>query len=298
VTSPKKKALGRGLDTLFPYTAKAAAPDASAADLSTSLKNIAIASIKNNPYQPRRSFDDEKLAEMSASIKERGVLQPILVKSMGQGFQLVAGERRLRAAKMAGLTQIPCLVIHATDEQCLELALIENLQRENLNPIEEAKGYEELIVKFGLTQEEAAARVGKERSTVANSLRLLKLPPTIIEDLEVGRLTSGHARALLTIDDRRQQAKLWAQIVEKDLSVRQTEAIARELKEKKSIAGKKKPPSRPADICEIEERMMGALGTRVQIRPASKTAGKIVISYSNLDDMDRILEILGITQGD
>lgn len=297
MTSPKKKALGRGLDTLFPSAVKAISLDAPAAESSAGVKNISIASIKTNPYQPRRSFDDEKLAEMSASIKERGVLQPILVKQAAQGYQLVAGERRLRASKMAGLTQIPCLVIQATDEQCLELALIENLQRENLNPVEEARGYEELVGKFGLTQEEVAARVGKERSTVANSLRLLKLPPTIIEDLEVGRLSSGHARALLTIDDRRLQAKLWGQIVEKGLSVRQAEAIARELKEKKPITVKAKPSSRPADIREIEEKMMVALGTRVQIRPTSKTAGKIFISYASLDDIDRILEVIGITQG-
>lgn len=297
MSSPKKKALGRGLDTLFPDAVKAKSLDAPSTDMSAGVKNVSIASIKTNPYQPRRTFDDEKLAEMSASIKERGVLQPILVKQAGQGYQLVAGERRLRASKMAGLTQIPCLVIEATDEQCLELALIENLQRENLNPVEEARGYEELVGKFGLTQEEVAARVGKERSTVTNSLRLLKLPPTIIEDLEVGRLSPGHARALLTIDERRLQAKLWAQIVERGLSVRQAEAIARELKEKKPAAGKPKAASRPADIREVEEKMMAALGTRVQVRPTSKTAGKIVISYTSLDDMDRILEIIGITQG-
>jgi ParB family chromosome partitioning protein len=249
-----------------------------------------------NPLQPRHAFDDEKLTEMAASIKERGVLQPILVRRSAGKYQLVAGERRLRAAKMAGLLQIPALLIQATDEQCLELSLIENLQRENLNPVEEARGYEKLITMFGLTQEEAAARVGKDRSTVTNSLRLLKLPAPILGDIETGRVSPGHARALLSIEERKLQTRLWSLIVKYGLSVRQAETRAREMKEQRPAIKQKTPP--PPGISALEEKLMTALGTRVRIRPVSKTSGKIIITYTTLEDIDRILEAIGIEQGD
>lgn len=287
MTRKKKKALGRGLDALFPEAKSTVKEE------TENLLSLPAGSIKNNPFQPRRHFDEEKMSEMADSIREKGLLQPILVRSTSRGYQLVAGERRLRACRMAGLKKIPCILIQADDSQTLELALIENLQRENLNPIEEARGFNELTAKFKLTQEEIARRVGKDRSTITNSLRLLKLPPTIQEDLEVGRLSSGHARALLSLTNRPLQTRLWSRIVEKGLSVRQTEALARELKERKPTP-KLKAKTKPPDIAELEEKLMGSLGTKVRVQPRSKTAGKIVIHYTSLEDVDRILEILGL----
>jgi len=287
--SKKKKAvLGRGLDSLFPDYQTAIKEE------TDNLVSLPIDSIQNNPFQPRRSFDDEKLSELAESIRENGLLQPILVRRTPEGYQLVAGERRLRASKLASLSEIPCILIKADDEQILEFALIENLQRENLNPIEEARGYQELISKFGLTQEDVSQCVGKDRSTIANSLRLLKLPSTIREDLEVGRLFPGHARAILSIENRALQTKLWSKIIEKNLSVRQAEALSRELKEKKSRPkpGAKKKPS---DIVELEEKLMSFFGTRVKVKTNSSSSGKIIVHYNSLDDMDRILGNLGLS---
>lgn len=296
MTTGKKKALGRGLDSLFPEAVISTALEATRESPPASVTALPITSIEMNPLQPRHTFDDEKLTEMAASIKERGVLQPILVRRSAGKYQLVAGERRLRAAKMAGLSQIPALLIQATDEQCLELSLIENLQRENLNPVEEARGYEKLITLFGLTQEEAAARVGKDRSTVTNSLRLLKLPAPILGDIETGRVSPGHARALLSLEERKLQTRLWSLIVKNGLSVRQAETRAREMKEQLPAIKQKTPP--PPSISALEEKLMTALGTRVWIRPVSKTSGKIIITYTTLEDIDRILEALGIEPGD
>lgn len=285
----KKKALGKGLDVLFPEATPGSVGD-------NKLVYLDPSKIQMNPNQPRRSFDDEKLSELSASIVEQGLLQPLLIRKSDGANQLVAGERRLRASKMAGLKKIPCIMVTADDAVSLEMALIENLQRENLNPMEEARGYARLIKSFGLTQEETADRVGKERSTVANSLRLLKLPPTMQEDLEVGRISSGHARAILSLVDKRLQARLWSAILQKGLSVRQAEIMAREMKEKKGKKGQKKQEQRPPDIVSMEEKMMAAFGTRVRIKPKSKTSGRIVIDYHNLEDMDRIMETLGIME--
>jgi len=296
VTTGKKKALGRGLDSLFPEAAISTALEATSESKPAIVTAIPISSIDASPFQPRHAFDNEKLTEMAASIKERGVLQPILVRQSAGKYQLVAGERRLRAAKMSGLSQIPAFIIQATDEQCLELSLIENLQREDLNPVEEARGYEKLITMFGLTQEETAARVGKDRSTITNSLRLLKLPAPILGDIETGKVSPGHARALLSLEEGKLQTRLWSLIVKIGLSVRQAEDRAREMKEKKTSTRQKTPP--PPGISALEEKLMSALGTRVQIRPGSKTSGKIIITYSTLEDIDRILEALGIEQGD
>ena len=296
MTTGKKKALGRGLDSLFPEAVISTALDATRESPPAGATTLPITSIETNPLQPRHAFDDEKLTEMAASIKERGVLQPILVRRSAGKYQLVAGERRLRAAKMAGLPQIPVLIIQATDEQCLELSLIENLQRENLNPVEEARGYEKLITLFGLTQEEAAARVGKDRSTVTNILRLLKLPAPILGDIEMGKVSPGHARALLSLEARKLQTRLWSLIVKNGLSVRQAETRAREMKEQLPATKQKTPP--PPGISALEEKLMNAIGTRVRIHQVSKTSGKIVITYTTLEDIDRILEALGIEQGD
>ncbi len=287
--SHKKKALGRGLDTLFPDVEK------SVREESEKLVSLPVDAIQFNPLQPRRRFDEQKLSEMADSIRTQGLLQPILVRPATKGYQLVAGERRLRAARLAGISEIPCLVVNTGDAKSLELALIENLQREDLNPIEEARGLNNLVQRFKLTQEEVAKRIGKDRSTVANSLRLLKLPAKIREDIEAGRLTAGHARALLSLDKAEQQIKLWALIVKKGLSVRQVESLVSEMKRQKAAKRRQGLP-RPPSIIELEERMMAALGTRVHIKPSSKTSGSIVIHYTTLDDMDRILEKLGVRE--
>ena len=283
----KKKALGRGLDALFPEVNRAVHEE------SDQLISIPVDKIDSNPFQPRKEFDEEKLSELADSIRKRGLLQPLLVRKKGERFQLVAGERRLRASSLAELASIPALLVQADDEQTLEMALIENLQRENLNPMEESRGYEELQENFGLTQEEIAEHVGKNRSTVANSLRLLKLDPTIREDLEAGRLSPGHARALLSLNDKKLQRKLWSLIVEKNLSVRQTEILAREMKEKKPAKKQDNIQTKSPDIVELEEKLISLLGTRVMVRPSSRTAGRIVIHYSTLEDIDRILEVVG-----
>jgi ParB family transcriptional regulator, chromosome partitioning protein len=284
----KKKALGRGLDALFPEVKKTVKED------TEKFATIAIQSIKENPFQPRHCFDEEKISELAESIKECGVLQPILVRPYKKHYQIVAGERRLRAAKLSGLKDVPCIIIHVNDSQALEFALVENLQRENLNPIEEAKGYEELNTRFNMTQEEVARKVGKERSTVANSLRLLNLPKTVQEDLEFGRLSPGHARALLSLTDKKMLSRLWSMILEKGLSVRQSEAIAREFKEKKNTSKDEKITRRPPDVLALEEKFMTVFGTKVRVLPKTKNTGKIVIHYSTLDDMDRIMELVGI----
>lgn len=290
MTKKTKMVLGRGLDALFPDFQKSVSTN------SDSIISLPIDSIERNPFQPRRVFDDEKLSEMAESIKSRGLLQPILVRQIPVGWQLIAGERRLRASKLAGITEIPCIPIQADDAQVLEFALIENLQRENLNPIEEARGYDELSSQFNLTQEEIAQKVGKDRSTIANSLRLLKLPHTIQEDLEFGRITPGHARALLSIENKGLQTKLWSLIVENGLSVRQAEAWAREKKEKQIPHPKNRFSFKPPDITDLEEKLMSGFGTKVVVHSLSKTSGKIIIHYTSLEDIDRILGKLGILE--
>jgi ParB family chromosome partitioning protein len=288
VTKKTKKALGRGLDALFPEV------NESVREESEIFISLSLESIERNPFQPRRNFNEEKLSEMAASIKERGLLQPILVRPSHNGYQLVAGERRLRAAKIAGLSNIPCILVHADDSQTLEIALIENLQRENLNPIEEARGYHELIDQFHFTQEDIAQHVGKDRSTVTNSLRLLKLPAPIQKDLETSKISSGHARAILSLEIQTQQKILWSRIIKEGLSVRQAEALSRDIKDKKAIKPPVKKPKSPNTV-ELEEKLMSAFGTRVQVLSRSKTRGKIIIHYSSLEDIDRILEKLGLS---
>ena len=285
----RKKALGRGLDALFPEVEKAVLEE------SEKLVSLPVDSIQFNPFQPRRRFNKQKLSKMADSIRNQGLLQPIIVRPVKKGYQLVAGERRLRATRLAGLTEIPSLILNIDDEKTLELALVENLQRENLNPIEEARGYNKLITQFNLTQEEISGRVGKDRSTVANSLRLLKLPAEIQEEIEIGKLTAGHARALLSLDNPALQTKLCSLIVRKALSVRQAESIAGKWKKQKQ--GKSVQVHKTPNIIEIEEQMMSILGTRVYVKPSSKTSGNIIIHYSTLEDVDRILEKLGLAVG-
>lgn len=253
--------------------------------------------IRPNPFQPRMEFNPAKLSEMADSIREHGVLQPLLVRKSQDGYQLVAGERRLRAARLAGLTQVPVLLVSITDQESLEIAMIENLQREDLNPVEEAIAYDTLIKKFALTQEEVAQRVGKDRTTVVNSLRLLRLPPEIREDLREGLLTPGHARALLSLDNEEQILRLRKEILANGLSVRRAEERAKELlggvirpQKPRGESGRERLP----EIVDLENRLTETMGTRVRLRTTHPTRGRLEITYNSLEDLDRICALLGL----
>jgi len=280
----QKQALGKGLGALI--------PDLSALDdkekKALGISEIELDKIIPNDYQPRKVFDDEKLKELAASIREQGVIQPIIVHKAGGGYQLIAGERRWRASRLAGLKTIPALVKEATKRELLEMALIENIQREDLNPLEAAEAYKRLQDEFKLTQEDLARRVGKERSTITNFLRLLGLPKEIKHDLSSGALSMGHAKALLSLDRVRDQLQAAASIVKKGLSVREAEALAHGLKNPP-----KEKKTRPNnELKSVEEKLRKSLGTKVSITSKSK-GGRIVIEYYSSEELDRILEKIG-----
>ena len=277
-----RKALGRGLKALIP---ESKAPEGE------SLLQLDVERILPSRAQPRHDFDEGAITELARSIKARGILQPVVVMPAdGNTFELIAGERRWRAAREAGLKTVPALVRTAGEPEALELALIENLQREDLNPVEAAKAYRRLIEKFDITQEEVANRVGKERSSVANHLRLLKLPAEIQADLSRGALTMGHARAILSIHGKERQLQAAKTIMSKGLSVREAEQLTRKLAgavvRKKARVAKK-----DIFIRELEGSLRRSLGTRVSIRPGGK-GGTIAISYYSPDDLDRLAERL------
>jgi ParB family chromosome partitioning protein len=280
----QKQALGKGLGALI--------PDLSALDdqekKALGITEIDLDKIVPNEYQPRKVFNDEKLQELAASIKEQGVIQPVIVHRAGSGFQLIAGERRWRASRLAGLKTIPALVKEATKRELLEMALIENIQREDLNPLEAAEAYKRLQDEFKLTQEDLAKRVGKERSTVTNFLRLLGLPKEVKHDLATGALSMGHAKALLSLERVRDQIQAGALIVKKGLSVRESEALASRLKN----PPKEKKARLSHELRAVEEKLRKSLGTKVSIASKSK-GGRIVIEYYSPEELDRILEKIG-----
>lgn len=287
-TDNSRKALGRGLGALIPG---AGTPAVSAVQ-ARGLSELAIADIQANKYQPRKIFDEEALEELTASIREKGILQPVVVRKAGADkYELIAGERRLRAAKKAGLTTIPALVKDVSDLESLELALIENIQRRDLNPIEEAQSYSSLVNEFKLTQEDLAKRVGRERSTVANMLRLLKLPDAIQKDVAGGVLSMGHARALLALSEHAAQMQVRAEIIAKQLSVRATEALVGRWK---PLAGKKPEKAKPAVDIEMKKAtddLKRKLGAKVGFKGTSRK-GRIEIEYASLDELNRILLVL------
>jgi ParB family transcriptional regulator, chromosome partitioning protein len=280
----QKQALGKGLGALI--------PDLSALDekerKSLGIMEIELDKLVPNEYQPRKVFNDEKLKELAASIKVQGVIQPIIVHRIGTNFGLIAGERRWRAARLAGLKTIPALVREASKRELIEQALIENIQREDLNPLESAEAFKQLQDEYKLTQDDLARRVGKERSTITNFLRLLGLPKEIKQQLAAGALNMGHAKALLSLERLRDQMLAANQIVKKALSVREAEALAarlkRPVKEKKAQAG--------AEYRSVEERLRKSLGTKVSITAKAK-GGKIVIEYFSNEELERILEKIG-----
>ena len=272
-----KKALNRGLDALLGSTQGAQ---------QRTIKEIQIAEISPGRFQPRQDFNEEKIAELSSSIKKHGVISPILVREVGlNAFEVIAGERRLRASKMAGLTSIPCLVDQKEDQNALEAALIENLQREDLNSVEEARGYDRLKREFGLTQEEVASATGKARSTIANSLRLLALPNPVLELLSQGSLEKGHAKLLVSLDPNK-ALNLAKQIISSNLTVRE----AQNLTSKKPTKPAQKP--NPKDLLNIEQEMSEGFGHRVEIDAKNKKTGKVLIHYSTAEELENIISKL------
>jgi len=290
----ENKALGKGLSALLSKTSQENMPDTAGAVQDQGQRDavyIKTMSILDNKLQPRQNYDEAKLEELKASIKEKGVLQPILVRKSAGGYEVVAGERRLKAARALGLEEVPVIIKNGTDREALVLALIENIQREDLNAIEEAVGFKRLIEEFQLTQEAVADAVGKDRSTVTNLLRLLRLPTEIQKQIIEAKLSMGHARALLSLESAAVQKKMAQVIVSKGLSVRQVEDLV-----KKAQKGQETAPSAAAkagsrDIEILEEELRKILGTRVLIKDR-KGKGKLVIEYYNLDDLDRILGVL------
>ncbi|HBH00998.1 MAG TPA: chromosome partitioning protein ParB [Candidatus Rokubacteria bacterium] len=279
-----KRGLGRGLGALLSSTPS---------EGQDSLVEIPVGQIAVSPNQPRKAFDSNTLNELAASIRASGVIQPVIVRRQGMGYQLIAGERRWRAARLAGLDRIPALVREATDAQSLELALVENLLREDLNPMEEAEAYQRLLGQFGWTQEELAQRIGKDRSSIANCLRLLRLPDAIQADLRAGRLTMGHARALLSLPGAADQLKLRDEILAHDWSVRATEDTIRGTEElrRKRAAAPRKGRRRSAELVALEEALQGALMTRVRIT-GNERRGKIEIVYATADELERLADLL------
>lgn len=280
------KRLGRGLRALIPDI-----PEEETEERISSIREIEVHRIKPNPFQPRENFDEAALEELKNSIAEKGIIQPITVRRVDDGYELIAGERRLRAVTALNIESIPAYVLEVrSDEEMLELSLIENIQREDLNPIDIARAYNKLLVDCNLTQEAVAKRVGKERSTVANFLRLLKLPPMIQESLRSGQLDMGHARALITIEDEQLQKSIWEKIIKDHLSVRDVERLVRQ-------ATKKKPtkeadqPSKSLFVLEMEERLRNKFGTQVKIN-LKKKGGNIEIEFYSDEELERLLEIL------
>lgn len=282
-----RQPLGRGLSALL-----GDAPAAAKADIG--ITEVDIDLIDPNPEQPRTRFVEAGLEELAASIRSNGIVQPIVVRRQGDRYQIVAGERRWRAAQRAGLRRVPVTLRDIPDEKLLEIALIENIQRQELNPVEEARAYRKLVDNIGFTQEELSERVGKNRSMISTAMRLLKLPDTILEMVEEERLTAGHARALLVVDHPQQQMEVARAIVDFDLTVREAERMIKKQARQKSVndVDKEVTPVKDANVRLAETKLMRALGTNVKISPSAKGGGKIELEYYSDTDLNRLYERL------
>jgi ParB family chromosome partitioning protein len=284
-----RKALGKGLKALIPDiedTSKATA---------NSVLSLKVSEIVANPYQPRREFDSAKLNDLTESIKEQGVVQPVLVRPVGNSYELIAGERRLQAVKMAGFDEIPAIVREADNREMLEIALIENIQREDLNPIDEALAYQQLMTEFNLTQAEISKRVAKDRSTLANAIRLLKLPQSVQAQLSAGLVTVGHSRALLALPTTILQEKYCDKIVQKGLTVRDTEKLVR--RELEVAQPRSTQSTKDAHIRRIEEQLQQHLGTKVDIHKRGQK-GQVRLEFYSWKDLERILDLIGVSISD
>jgi ParB family chromosome partitioning protein len=280
----KKLALGRGLDALLPEIEP----------IETGTKEYIqcdIELIRPNRFQPRVQFPDSELEALGRSIREQGILQPLLVRKDESGYEIAAGERRLRAAKMAGLQQVPVIIKDIKDSELLEMSIVENIQREGLNPLEEAAAYHRLMAEFKLTQDQIADRVGKSRSAVANFLRLRQLPEQIKDSIMNGELSTGHARALLGIETRAKQMAVWKAVVSKGLSVRETEALVKRMKTRPQKPKKTPPSSEDIYFSDLEDNLSRYFGTRVKIiRRGQK--GKVELEFYSNEDLDRLINLL------
>lgn len=277
-----KKGLGKGLNALL-------SDINSNADKNEAFFSVRINEVEPNVNQPRKVFNDEKLSELAESIKEHGIVQPIIVKKEDSIYRIIAGERRWRAARIAGLTEVPILIKELTDKEIMEIALIENLQREDLNSIEEAEAYENLMKEYNMTQEDMSKIIGKSRSAIANTIRLLSLSDKVKQFLMMGEITSGHGRALLSVEKKEEQEKLAELIIEKGLNVRDTEKLVKIGLSKKKTS---KEVEDNVELNNIEEKLQNVFGTKVKIKNNSNNKGKILIEYYSHQELDRILDIV------
>lgn len=293
MAAPKKKGLGKGLDALFASTeinTKEININNTSENADNGISYININDIKPNESQPRKTFDEEKIGELSDSIKEHGLIQPIVLRKAKKGYEIVAGERRWRACRKAGLKEVPCIIKELTDEENMLIAIIENMQREDLNPIEEAEGLNQMIVTYGLTQAEVSKSVGKSRPYITNALRLLKLPEEVRDMVSNGELSSGHARAIAGVSGKTAQIKMAEKVVREGLSVREIEKLIKE-----EAAPAKRPAKRRAeknaDVKRVEEDLKAVLGTKVNLAQSGKK-GKIEIEYYSREELERLIELL------
>ncbi|MCU0452851.1 MAG: ParB/RepB/Spo0J family partition protein [Bacteroidetes bacterium] len=296
----KKSVLGRGLNALIPKGPRieSKGEESGPVDLGK-VASIEISKVRPNPFQPRTDFDESALDELKRSIQEKGVIQPVTVRRVADGYQIIAGERRLRAAQMARMKEIPAYVLDVpSDEDMLELALIENIQREHLNPMEVATAYQRLLDECHLTQEDVAQKVGKDRTTVTNFLRLLKLPAKIQDGLRKNKISMGHARALVNLPNEKVQLRIFEKIVSEGLSVRKVEDLARGAGTPKASSGTRKvrdTGTTPAGIQSVEEQLRQTLGTKVMVRTKGGGRGEIIVEFYSLDEFDRLLELFSST---
>lgn len=297
-------ALGKGLSALIPEKTSSNSVDAETKNVENivNIKNketaeasqqyLNISLIQDNRFQPRQNYDDAKLDELVSSIQTNGLLQPIVVRPIDQGFEVIAGERRLKAARKAGLKTIPVVIKQATDKETLVLALVENVQREELNPVEKAESYRRLIDEFIFTQEEVAQAVGKDRATIANLLRLLKLPKEIQKAVFQGELSEGHARALLAVTDPNAQRVLFLETIQKGLSVREIEQRVKNLSGERTLRKAKRKALQDPEIVAVQEDLQRVFGTKVHILNRRGNKGKVIIEYYSLNDFDRIMAVV------
>ncbi len=291
----KKQALGRGLSALLkdPENDIKSAEDKNADKLVGHIVELELSSIEVNPFQPRTSFNEESLRELASSIRELGVIQPITVRKLDFGkYQLVSGERRFRASKLIGLDTIPAYIRIANDQESLEMALVENIQRQDLDPIEIALSYQRLIDEIQLTQEQLSDRIGKNRSTIANYLRLLKLDPIIQTGMRDGFLSMGHGRALINIEDGQKQLEIYEKILQKSLSVRDTEQLVRDLNSTDNNSASKKKTSLPVAYKKSIKEFSEYLGAKVDVKVSKKGSGKLTIPFSSEEDFERLKKLI------
>ncbi|PKN94925.1 MAG: stage 0 sporulation protein J [Chloroflexi bacterium HGW-Chloroflexi-6] len=290
---PAKTGLGRGLDALIPSSSfQPEETKIAATDVFSGVVRVPVGQVKPNPRQPRTHFDSSALEDLAASIREHGVIQPLIVSrsDSGTGYILIAGERRLQASKLAGLTEVPVIVRQTTDQEKLELALIENIQRADLNPLEEANAYQQLSDEFHLSHEEIATRVGKSRVAVTNTLRLLKLAAPIQQALVDGRVTEGHARALLALSAPQAQIAALQTVINQSLTVRQTEELVRKLSGEKPASLPRSGPS--PDVLALEERLRSTLGTEIKLKPGKNGKSALTMYFYSEEELNALLERL------